>query len=79
LNITPLKYNIMKFVLSIALLGFFVLSCKKKEVTPVTTSDSTVIADSMTTPIPSDTVSAVDSSSVKHIDTTEADTTKKAK
>lgn len=68
----------MKFVLSLTILGFLVLSCKKTEHTPVSTSDSTVVGDSMaTTTMPSDTVSAIDSTSGRRITT--SDTIKSTK
>ncbi|MFC3157593.1 hypothetical protein SAMN05443633_10971 [Chryseobacterium arachidis] len=53
----------MKFVLSLTILGFLVLSCKKTENSTTPTSDSTVITDdSITTaaPMPNDTTQIAD-------------------
>jgi len=56
----------MKYVLSLTILGFIVLSCQKKtEVSNASTSDTAAVIDNLTTSqVPSDTATAVDSSAL---------------
>ncbi|SEW16641.1 hypothetical protein SAMN05421841_1352 [Chryseobacterium wanjuense] len=67
----------MKYVLTLTILGFIVLSCKKSADTSTTSaSDTTIVADSTIAPVPADTIS-VDSTATNRTDT--ADTTKVTK
>ncbi|MDR6405513.1 MULTISPECIES: hypothetical protein [Chryseobacterium] len=56
----------MKYVLSLTILGFIVLSCQKKtEVSNASTSDTAAVIDNLTTSqVPLDTATAVDSSAL---------------
>jgi hypothetical protein len=69
----------MKFVLSLTILGFIVLSCQKKtEVSNASTSDTAAVTDNLTTSqVPSDTASAVDSSAMPTTSATDTITTTK--
>lgn len=74
------KYTIMKFIISAAILGLVVLSCKKERTERTVITDS-IITDTMRTdtataitpvpaPLPSDTMRTDSTSSGKNKDTT---------
>ncbi len=79
MNSHHLKYNIMKSVITFAVLGFAFLSCEKKEISPpADTPDPMELNDNTSAaPMSSDTIRAADS--ISRSRNTESDTTTTAR